>query len=1087
VLVAPAAATRLAAARAWLAALPTDAGALVVAPGWEACDDLARDVTRTDGARFGIVRLTLDRLAARLAVRALARRQLVPPPPLAVAAVVARAVHRLRTEGRLGRFAPVGAHPGLPAALGRTLDEVRLAGVAPAALRALGASGADLAVVAEAVECELAADGIADRALVLEAARAAVDSPDAAGLAGVPLLLLDLPVTTVAEEALLSALARKAPRVLATVVAGDARSAAALGRVCGSEPETVPATAEPTSLARLQARLFDTPPARAPLDESVRLSAWPGEARECVEIARAIQAEAARGVPFDRIAVALHAPAEYAPHLQEAFARADIPSVFARGTARPHPSGRALLALLGCAADGLSARGFAEYLSLGQVPDPDAVPPPDPFVPPESDLAPSEPVAADDGAAENVVVDDPGRTPAVAGTLHAPRRWEELIVEAAVIGGVERWRRRLDGLANELATKRAAVAAENEAHAAAIDRDRRDLEHLCAFALPLVARLAALPSAGDADGAEPTWGTWLAALRALATAALRQPEAVLQTLAELEPMAPVGPVDLDEVRLVLGARLRDVTVPPPRRRYGAVFMAPTAGLRGLAFDVVFVPGLAENLFPAKIVEDPILVDAARERLAPDALVRQADRASRERLALRIAVGAARERVYVSYPRVDVEKARPRVPSFYALELLQAAEGHLPGFDELAKRAEQSAAARLGWPAPERPADAIDEAEYDLALLAPLLGADPETTNGTATYLLEANPHLRRALRARARRWIRRWTPADGLVDPDRAALAALAAHRIDARAFSPTALQHFAACPYRFFLYTIHRLEPREEPVQIEAMDPLTRGELVHNVQFVVLTRLRAEGLLPLAASGLDRAFAILEAAVDEEARTQAERLAPAIGRVWEDGLDAIRADLREWLRRQADARDGWVPDRFELSFDVAERDRAHADPASVDRPVEIAGGLRLRGAIDLIERRADGRLRVTDHKTGRISAPEGVVVGGGKVLQPVLYGLAAERLLDARVLEGRLYYCTASGEFTDRVVPLDPRSRTAALDVVGIIGQALQDGFLPAAPGRNECAWCDYQAVCGPYEQVRVERKPAERLAALVRLRGMP
>src|SRR6185503_5940225 len=297
-----------------------------------------------------------------------------------------------------------------------------------------------------------------------------------------------------------------------------------------------------------------------------------------------------------------------------------------------------------------------------------------------------------------------------------------------------------------------------------------------------------------------------------------------------------------------------------------------------------VPGLAENLFPQKIVEDPILLDAARERLAGGAaLARQADRARRERLALRIAAGAARARVYVSYPRVDVEKSRPRVPSFYALEVLRAAEGKLPGFDDLAKRAERAAAARLGWPAPEKPADAIDEAEYDLALLAPLLAADPDTTIGTASYLLEANPHLRRALRARARRWIRRWTPADGLVDPDAAALAALAPHQIAARPFSPTALQHFAACPYRFFLYTVHRIEPREEPVHVEVMDPLTRGELVHNVQFVVLSRLRAEGLLPVTPAGIGHAFDVLEAALDDEAGRLSDRLAPVIARVWAD------------------------------------------------------------------------------------------------------------------------------------------------------------------------------------------------------------
>jgi hypothetical protein len=34
-----------------------------------------------------------------------------------------------------------------------------------------------------------------------------------------------------------------------------------------------------------------------------------------------------------------------------------------------------------------------------------------------------------------------------------------------------------------------------------------------------------------------------------------------------------------------------------------------------------------------------------------------------------------------------------------------------------------------------------------------------------------------------------------------------------------------------------------------------------------------------------------------------------------------------------------------------------------------------------------------------------GVVVGGGEVLQPVLYALATERLLGPHVDSGRLYY----------------------------------------------------------------------------------
>ena len=211
---------------------------------------------------------------------------------------------------------------------------------------------------------------------------------------------------------------------------------------------------------------------------------------------------------------------------------------------------------------------------------------------------------------------------------------------------------------------------------------------------------------------------------------------------------------------------------------------------------------------------------------------QADRVARERLALRLAVGAASRRTILSYPRVDLDQGRPRVPSFYALEIFRAAEGRLPGFDELARRAAGDRPTRLGWPAPDRPADAIDDAEFDLAVLDKLVDADPAETVGAAHYLLAANPHLGRALRARARRWLRRWTPNDGLVDPDEAERAALARHQLSARSYSPTALQNFAACPYRFFLQAIHRLAPREEIEGIEVIDPLTRGALFHEVQF---------------------------------------------------------------------------------------------------------------------------------------------------------------------------------------------------------------------------------------------------------------
>ncbi|HLY39527.1 MAG TPA: PD-(D/E)XK nuclease family protein, partial [Candidatus Binatia bacterium] len=680
---------------------------MVVGPSWEACDDLVRGATLAGGARFGTVRVTLDRLAVRLAAPLLAADGLAPATGLSLNAVAARAVHLLRAEGGLGYFAPVADRPGFPLAVARTLAEIRLQRVAPERLAALGAVGRDLAVLAQRLAHELGGAGLADRALVFETARRAAD----AALAPVALLLLDVPVTTACEADLVAALARRAPDVLATAPAGDA--IARLEEALGCTAAPLAPLPQRSSLDGLKTHLFElgVPPAAA-LDPSVVLTSWPGEARECVEIARGVQAAAALGTPFDRMAVLLRSPGEYRPHLEEAFRRAGIPVFFARGATRPDPAGRALLALLACKSERLSARRFAEYVSLAQVPDPGA-PADVPWVAPENDLLPlpGAPDAPDDDARAD-------------GSLRAPWRWEDLLVEASVIGGKERWRKRLDGLQTELRKRR--TAAEEETRAALIDRQLEDLDHMRAFALPLIARLDALPE-------RARWGEWLTALRNLAAVALRHPDDVLATLAELEPMAPIGPIDLDEVQLVLGPRLRELTVRPARRRYGAVFVAPAEAARGLAFDVVFVPGLAEKLFPRKIAEDPILLDTYRAKLDARGLATQAERILDERRALRLAVGGARERVLLSWPRVDVEQARPRVPSFYGLEALRAATGELPGFDRL--EAGGRSGGRLGWPAPEEPADAIDEAEYDLALLARVRDADPATTDGCARYLL----------------------------------------------------------------------------------------------------------------------------------------------------------------------------------------------------------------------------------------------------------------------------------------------------------------------------------------------------------------
>ena len=99
----------------------------------------------------------------------------------------------------------------------------------------------------------------------------------------------------------------------------------------------------------------------------------------------------------------------------------------------------------------------------------------------------------------------------------------------------------------------------------------------------------------------------------------------------------------------------------------------------------------------------------------------------------------------------------------------------------------------------------------------------------------ANPSLGSHVGARARRWeLTRFNPADGLVQPRAEGLQALAKHSLTARSYSATALQHFATCPYRFLLYTVHKLQVREEPVFAEYIDPLSVTAALNYDELVV-------------------------------------------------------------------------------------------------------------------------------------------------------------------------------------------------------------------------------------------------------------
>ena len=589
-------------------------------------------------------------------------------------------------------------------------------------------------------------------------------------------------------------------------------------------------------------------------------------------------------------------------------------------------------------------------------------------------------------------------------------RWERMILRAGVVAGRERWHSRL------------ATLPESDEREALID-----------YLLPLIDRLAALPTSA-------TWGVWLESLEPLAEYALRNPTPVNELLEELVPMADVGPIELRDVLAVLEPRLRNLCSNKLGDRYGRVFVGSVDDARGLRFRLVFLPGMTEGQFPRPVSEDPLLLNDVRRAVSPDLRLAADDQ---ERELFRVAMSRSSERVVLSWSHLEVLAGRERVPSFYLLETMDATGA-----------GDEQVDARLGWPAPSDAAQAIDASEYDLAVLRPAFTG--EAQRGAVAWLKDVHPPVVDALRARGRRWLPRWRSADGLLaEDDIAALIALDSKRPTNRAWSPTALQRYAVCPYQFALHGIVGLRPRELRKRIARIDPLTRGDIFHRVQYRFLTDSNQS----------------IDAILDDEASMVAEQLAPTIPQLWAASIEMIRTDLHGWLAMRRNERD-WTPVALEREIE----------------DVVILGGWRVKGRIDLVERHPQSGLRVTDHKTGRV--PEDGVpqsIGRGEVLQPAIYALAAEQYLSEPVTVGRLFYSTLRTNYRTFDIQINDMTRDRLNTLFTTVDAAIEKGFLPAAPRAGACERCEYLPVCGPWEEERIALKQQGTLRPLRDLRKSP
>ena len=521
-------------------------------------------------------------------------------------------------------------------------------------------------------------------------------------------------------------------------------------------------------------------------------------------------------------------------------------------------------------------------------------------------------------------------------------RWDRLSRSAGVTHGIGRWRQGLRALCDD---RRAQIES---ARRDGIDRDWLgdeivEAEELLSVVEALWARLAALVP--DAPAA-----AFLARFRSIVADYL-DPGAtgMAEVLAEVERLGTVdavgGSFSLARFASALRVNLEAAALREGRAGEG-VLVADHRLAGGLRFARTIICGAAEGLLPAGPGTDSLVPDSAWAALrrAHPHIEDAALRVARSRDAATRAVASAPQLV-MTCPLYEAAGAHEHYPSPAAVEAARRRDPAIAGATALRDHEATAWLARPPSPlAAHLRGPAIDPWEVGLrAAVRRVRGDERPPADDPLARPLEM-------LRARAGSALTAW---DGH-------LGEMAGSEWMAipQPVSPTRLENYGACGFRFLMATLLGLRVPDDPRDAENIDPLVRGNLMHETLEAFFLEQQA-----LGRPGVREAWtAADEGRVLElfEERLAAARLRGLTGLPVFSRQDerALRSDLREFLRQDSAFRreTGAIPLAFEERLDV---------PGP--------GGQRFVGYIDRIDRTPGGEgldRRLQDRPRAREVAP---------------------------------------------------------------------------------------------------------------------
>jgi ATP-dependent helicase/nuclease subunit B len=509
-------------------------------------------------------------------------------------------------------------------------------------------------------------------------------------------------------------------------------------------------------------------------------------------------------------------------------------------------------------------------------------------------------------------------------------------------------------------------------------------------------------------------------------------------------MGELGMVFQDQTRIPFG-RMRawleeaiDASeIPVHPKDTGGIRVVDLMQLRGITCRRLHLLGANSGMLPRPRRDDPILGDRLRRALCEQTerpLPLKEGAAAEERLLFALTLGAATERVSVSWQRAD-ESGRAKTPSLALREVARLANG-TPDVETLDVQH-----------VPSHPTQALEYFLDRPGLLAPaeeVLLASLRSRGLPALAELGARfPDLAPGLTMLAA------TQSFEIVDPAFDGRVGPPAAHVS---LSVSALERLGRCPLQHFFRDVLHVKELDEAARAVAIEPYELGSLVHELLQRIYAALISEGRFHEPLAELRRRAHELAAAeratiLGDYGRRLARRLPRLAARLEETWGNAVVSFL--------DADLAWLVQHGAVPV-ALEQDRAAPLELGEDRSIFV------HGRFDRVSAQ-DGRSVVSDYKTsGKLKDRCNVTAMlKGSRLQVPVYALLAGSEAAVELLgvgpgfdpEGETGYRFPFAGFTA------PALR-GFHETLLVLAELREQGAFPLRHGEH-CGWCAYQQGC--------------------------